>query len=379
MNTFMKRFITFCICSLLFIHIAEAQHRVVDAKDETPILSAPIFDAMGDLIEFTNMKGEFSEIPSTAYPITIHCVGYENLIIERPENKVWRMTPKDYELKEVVISVQKEVLEQTFYVREYITLSNRIDTITVFMEHMVNQYIPANEKIKFKKNSLCIRNSRCYSRYKVGEIDSVATFTDSKFTFSSMLDIAKPSSRTIKAPENFKNQSGATQIYEKMGKSAMAIIQKQNAQTFTSIEDKLSDDKDHSVSIWALKLLGADISIEELFTTHVYRTNDTGVYQPKDLSQAGFVMEAIGKGKYMRRLLNSDEPIKINSTLELYIVDRQFISKEKAKEAYKNQQIRLPFKTPSSVSPLNKATQQLIQRAKAEKKNKNAENPLTQN
>jgi hypothetical protein len=45
-------------------------------------------------------------------------MGYEQLVIERPENKTWEMTPIAYELDEVVIvPVKRSILKQLFYVR----------------------------------------------------------------------------------------------------------------------------------------------------------------------------------------------------------------------------------------------------------------------
>ena len=83
----MKQIYTLIIVVLLFCAPANAQKRVVDAETHSPIAAASIFDAVGNMVGFTWSDGVFSEVPETAYPITLRCMGYEPLVIERPEEK----------------------------------------------------------------------------------------------------------------------------------------------------------------------------------------------------------------------------------------------------------------------------------------------------
>lgn len=71
-------------------------------------------------------------------------------------------------------------------------------------------------------------------------------------------------------------------------------------------------------------------------------------------------------GKFLRKALKSDKPVLIRCLDELYVVDREFLSKEEAKEAYKNKPTDVKFVIPSTVPPLNDATRRLVERAKAE-------------
>jgi hypothetical protein len=54
--------------------------------------------------------------------------------------------------------------------------------------------------------------------------------------------------------------------------------------------------------------------------------------------------------------------------VEMYVVDRDYLSKEEAKKEYKNKPTNVKFVIPSTVPPLNEATQRLVERAKAEVK-----------
>ena len=79
-------------------------------------------------------------------------------------------------------------------------------------------------------------------------------------------------------------------------------------------------------------------------------------------------MQADGKGKFLRMALNSDKPIVIRSLIELYVIDCDYLSKEEAKEEYKNKPTDVKFMVPSTVPPLNEATRRLVERANAEVK-----------
>ena len=364
----MKRFYILIISLLLVFVQADAQKRVVDAVSQSPVAAASIFDAAGNMVGFTWSDGLFSEVPESAYPVTLRCIGYEQLVIERPEDKTWEMTPMAYELEEVVIvPVKRNVLKQTFYVREYFSMSNATDTVTIFMEHMADRFVPTSKDAKFGGNSsLRILDTHHYSRYKVMGKDSVVINPES--AFPSLLKIFELNDEEVEAPESFKASANATKLHEEAGKSGMALIQKQNAQAFTTIEDMLADIKDHKLSPWPLKLLGFTMEINQLYTTHAYRVNDKGVYLPKDLMEASFVMEADGRGKHLRKALKSEKPVVIRSLIELYIVDRDYLSNEEAKDEYKNKPANVKFVIPSTVPPLNEATRQLVERANAEAK-----------
>lgn len=117
-----------------------------------------------------------------------------------------------------------------------------------------------------------------------------------------------------------------------------------------------------------MKLLGCTMEFNQLYVTQAYRVNEKGVYLPNDLLEASFVMQADGRGKFLRMALNSDKPIVIHSLIELYVIDRDYLSKEEAKKEYKNKPTDVKFMVPSTVPPLNEATRRLVERANAEAK-----------
>ena len=364
----MKRTLFLIISILLFFSSADAQMRVVDAVNKLPVAAASIFDATGNMVGFTWSDGEFSEVPESAYPITVRCMGYEMLVIERPEDKTWEMTPMAYELEEVVIvPVNRNVLKQTFYIREYSSMYNETDTITYFSEYMADRFVPTSKDAKFGgDSSLRMLTDRHYTHYQLFGEDSIDV--DSKRKFTSTGKLIKRIDKGATAPESFKEPGNTNKLYEEPGKSGMELIMKQNDRTFTVIKDGLADTKDHKVSPWELKLLGLTIECNQLYLTHAYRVNDKGVYHPKDLQEVSIVMEAEGRGKYFREMLESDKPIVIRGMIEYYVVDIDYLSKEEAKEEYKNKPTNVKFMIPSTVPPLNEATWRLVECANAEAK-----------
>ena len=366
----MKNTLILLIAILLFCRSVDAQERVVDATDRSPISTASILDAEGNMVGFTYNDGVFSEIPASAYPVTLRCIGYEQLVIERPGNRTWEMTPIAYELDEVVIlPIERNVLKQTFYVREYFSMYNENDTITSFMEHMAERFVPTSKDAKFGGNSsLRILESRQYTHYQLFGEDSITT--DPETLFPSMIAIFEPSSKEVTAPASFKESGNSIKLQEESGKSGILRIKKQNDKTFTITIDGLADCKDHKISPWPLKLVGCTMEFNQLYLTQTYQVNDKGIYLPKDLIEASFVMQADGRGKYLRKALKSDKPIVIRSLIEMYIVDRDYLSRDEAREEYRNKSKEVKFVIPSTVPPLSEATRRLVERANKEEKNK---------
>ena len=356
----MKQFILLILSVLTLVNIANAQQRVVDVMDNSPVSSAAIFDAQGNVVGFTSSEGDFSDIPESDYPLTIRCIGYENIVVEQPKDTVVQMIPMIYELDEAVISASRDVMKQTFYVREYFTISSATDTITHFLEHMCDRYVPVSKKVKFKKNDLRYRNTRSYKYYQIDDRDSIAV--SNKPDSKSLLDLLD--AEEVDASESFKGQMGVNRYYEKKGKSGISHSRKQNEHTFTEYKDGLAGEKDHAINLpWLLRMLGVSMEAHQAYMTHVYKANDAAVYQPKDLIQAGVVVELLGKGKLLRQMVNSDIPVKIHFSMEYYVVSREYLSKDQAKEEYKAKNLKVPFEIPATVPQLSEATRKIIQRA----------------
>lgn len=358
----MKR-ILFLITSILLSSVPTlAQERVIDATDSIPVSAASIFDFDGNVVGYTLTDGTFSDIPETAYPVTIRCLGYEPLVINQPKNAVWLMKQSFYDMPElVVVPVERNVMKQIFYIRKYLSLCSTADTITFFVEQMAYRFIPAAKDTKTGvSKSMHVSNHRCYSLYNVDDVDSVEYDEDSKSTLAvSIFDL---DDEEIQAPKSFHTEPSG--YYEKKGKSGASIIQKQSSGVFTSTEDALARKKSHSISPWPLKLLGLTMKVNQLYFSQAFPANEAGTYSAKDLMEATFVMEAEGRGKLIRKAMNSDTPVTIRAMTEFYVVDHEFLSQEEAKEESNKKDTKLEFAIPSSVPPLSKATLRIVELVK---------------
>lgn len=360
----MNRIAIFVVWMLSLAMPAKAKVSLIDSNDKSPIAAASVFNSSGNMIGLTWSDGTLKDIPESAYPVTIRCIGYQPITIPSAEDKVWAMTPKAYELDEIVITpVKRNILKQTFYVREYFSMSTSKDTVTLFAEHMADRFITESTDSKFTdESSLRILKTNSYINFQIGEKDDIST--GEMKTLPSMLSMFEFNNNPITAPKSFLSAGNAPRIHQKEGKSGPTQTLRQNGNTFTYIEDVLAITKNHTWSPWPLKLLGFTLKAEQLYNTQAYRTNDKGVYLPHDLTEASFVMEAEGRGKYIRRIFETDETVTIHTMIELYTVDNDYFSKEEAKKEKKSKPQNIQISAPASVPPLNKATQRIVERAK---------------
>ena len=360
-----RHLIIVMICLSLSVS-AYSQQRVIDATDSIPVSAASIFDFDGNVVGYTMADGIFSEIPETAYPITIRCLGYEPLVIAEPKDTVWQMAQCFYDMPElVIVPGDRNVMKQILYIRNYFSLCNEIDTVTHFVEEMAYRYVPATEDAKIDVGSqIHSASCRSFSQHKVGDLDSVACEENSKSFFMTST-LTKLSSKEILVHESLKNES--TGYYEKNGKAGLALVQRLSNGVFTFKEDLLADKKNHTLSPWPLKIIGFTMEINQFYTTNAFSINEDGKYYPKDLLEAGFMMEAEGRGKYIRMALDSKTPVAVRAMTEIYVVDREFLTQEEAKEESVKEVPKMDFIIPSNVPALNEATRRLVERAKTGK------------
>lgn len=356
----MKRFISLAFCFTITISHSLAQICIVDAYDKSPISAASVFDHKGNMVGFTWDDGILSNIPESAYPISIRSMGYEPITIESSAKKTWEMESTSYGLSEIVIvPVKRDILRQTFYIREYFSMTTSKDTITIFTESMADRFVPTDKKSKFKGDKqLRTLTSRNHSRISIGSKDSL--MHGEKSIFPSMLSLVEIDDTPVQAPESFLEENTKGKYYEEQGKHGATTIMRQKGETFSYINDALAIMKDHTWTPWPLKLLGCTLTINQMYFSQGYRANDEGIYFPKDLNEAAFCMEAKGSGKVIQKIFDSPETASIRTMVELYVTDNDFLTIEEAKQERKITPSGVQIKVPHTIPPLGKATQQII-------------------
>lgn len=355
-----SRIITFLSGIMIVLCSAKAQVRIVDTIDGSPIAAASLFDKQNNMVGFTWSDGVISNVPETAYPLSVRCMGYEPIIIDSPKEQTWSMTPMSYGLDEIVIvPVQRDIMKQTFYVREYFSMITGNDTVSLFYERMARRFIPTTKETKFKGDTnLDILSSRSYTYQNLNNEKNKLDTTAHKLP--SMLEIVYLDDETLNAPESFTKPGTEPKYYQEEGKHGAAVIMKQNNSTFSYINDALAHKKTHSWSPAVLKLLGVSLEFTQIYQSQGYPVNENGIYEPKDLNEAVLVMDANGKGRILRKLFKTDQSVAIRTMVEVYVTDREYLSTEEAKEEQKNPPSAIPFVIPASAPPLNKLTQQMV-------------------
>ena len=88
----------------------------------------------------------------------------------------------------IIIPVNRNVLKQTFYIREYSSMYNETDTITYFSEYMADRFVPTSKEAKFSGDlSLRMLAERHYTHYQLCGKDSIDIESKRKFSSTGKL------------------------------------------------------------------------------------------------------------------------------------------------------------------------------------------------
>lgn len=361
----MGKYILACLALILASIHASAQTIIVDANDKLPIVGASIFDAAGTMVGLTLTDGSVpEELGDEYYPLTIQCIGYNMLTVNSKGKSTLEMTERKYDIGEVTITPgDKKVLRLLCYVREYVSLNAYYDdTTTIFMEHMADFLIPVEEKAKFSSTGKArALATRSYTRSVDEEKDTVIFSTKNK---SSMLFIASIDSSSIAEPESFKDTDVLPKSYSKSGKYGPKDVYRKTNTTFTRFRDGLADTKDHKMSPTALKLLGFGMDFTQMYKSCAYHLSGSNTYGPADLISATYALEALGTGKFFRSSNPHKKPVEINSLVEIYVVNRQYLTTKEAKHIKKNKPEDVKFIIPASAPKLSPSISNIVKRSK---------------
>ena len=361
MNAIKSIIVAVALCALS-AGSAEARTVVTDAGDGEPVVSASVFGSNGAMLALTDGDGVFGEVDARHYPLTIKCLGYEPLTVAEPATEV-SMQARAYELPEVVYNPKShEVMHMVCYAREYMSAYIGSDTTIVYAEHMADILYPVNDKVKFKGDKtmreLLTRNVARFVRN--GGVDSVATNVEHDL-FPLMM-VASPA-----GAEFTENDSMASQKYYRdsiPGKSGIALYIKKTPSEVSITRDVLAEKADHKWSPWVLKLLGMTMDFKELRWQVAFVPNpESTKHKISDISVATYGLEAICRGKMIKRCFATKEYVDLRSYLELYPVEIEYLSVEEAKALKKNKPEIKEFTIAPQAMPIDEGTQRLLKAA----------------
>lgn len=353
------------ICVLLvefYIHGKSTLIVVADSLDHSPLANASVFDNKGNLIGVSDNDGVIRCAASRAFPITLRYLGYSEKYVETPGLDSIFMQESIYQLPEFVVdSKRKKILHILAYVREYSTLSSYSDTITMFREKLVDYMIPAKRKSRYQGwQHPRVLNSRSYYQFTNSQgLDSVSNHCNHHFSWSDWVGILP----NMQIPATLN--SGAIVSDTINGRYGQIEIWNKN-------DDRISVDINVLADTIGRKWV-PDISFFfnkknldfERFRLHTNYENVTGEELfPIDLNSYSFNIESRGRGHNMFRFNQEDQPYYVTTYTEVYMLDKEFISKTEAKK-WEDRKIKtedIEILEPSSAPELQASTLALIER-----------------
>lgn len=360
MKTIKSIIVAVALCALS-AGSAEARTVVIDAGDGEPVVSASVFGSNGAMLALTDGDGVFGEVDARHYPLTIKSLGYEQLTVAEPATEV-SMQARAYELPEVVYNPKNhEVMHIICYAREYMSAYIGSDTTIVYAEHMADLFFPVNDKVKFKAErtprELLTRN---VARYVSDGVDSVAT--DVEHDLFPMMMVASLHGKEFTEPEKMASQKYYRDSIP--GKSGIAMYLKKSPAEVAITHDVLAEKADHKWSPWVLKLLGMTMDFKELRWQVAFVPNpESTKHSIREISVATFGMEAVGRGKMIKRCFSTKEYVDMRSYMELYPVEIEYLSVEEAKELKKHKPEIKEFTIAPQAMPIDEGTQRLLKAA----------------
>ncbi|MDE6306613.1 MAG: hypothetical protein K2L90_08510, partial [Muribaculaceae bacterium] len=153
------------------------------------------------------------------------------------------------------------------------------------------------------------------------------------------------------------------------GKHGLKEVYRQNDHSFSATFDALADKKEHVWSPTALKLIGATLDIDQMFMSQTYFRNRSGEYWPEDLVSATYTMNALGRGKWIKKAFDTKGDVSLKAYFEIYIVDREYLPADEAKQLMKDGTLSMKVRRPSEAPQPDAATQRIIDRVIAERRN----------
>lgn len=332
----MKPYLHLLLCATFFILCClqgwgQTQRTVVaDSLTRTPLPNASVYDRRGNAVAITDRKGRLPYIRPQAYPVTIRYIGFEEKEITGPGSDTVFLSQSVSDLPEVVVKHRRDnPLHILAYVREYSTLTTYTDTVFLFREKMVDYMIPSPGS-RFKGwDTPRVLSSRSYYRFTDSHgLDSVSDTGNYHFSWSDWVGI--PAARF---PRSLRGTSVGTDTLR--GKYSPAEIWRKN-------DDRLSVDINVLASpdtrSWIPRMnrffnAGRDNpEFHDLRLSYSYSNITGDSIGPADLDHYSLNIESTGRGHGMFRFNRQGEMFFVNTSADVYILDRERVTLKEARK-----------------------------------------------
>lgn len=212
------------------------------------------------------------------------------------------------------------------YIREYSTMTTFTDTVFLFREKMVDFMLPSRG-IRYKGWKIPrVLTSRSYFRFtdSLG-LDSVSDFSRHHFSWSDwmgvvpILSIPRSLSKTEIATDTVWGRYSPAEIWTKRNDSIAVNV------------DVLADTDGEK---WVSSLSGffkKGLEFNRLKISYDFENVLGDTITALELTRYKIDMESTGRGHEMFRFNRKDEPFFVQTSADIYILDKEFITLKEAK------------------------------------------------
>lgn len=355
----MRRLVSLILCIAIFVaRSAAKEFIVVDAFDSGPIVGATVFGRSGVIKGLTNETGCIS-IGENEIPATIRCVGYEPFIAMLSDDTI-RMAPSAYQLNEVVVTPADRPIKRVLcFAREYSTGITGSDTMQYYCEYMAEAFVVDGKVRGYKRSDSrpAAKNHRRYARIVREGRDSIFIPTrQDDITELSWFDFMAFIPEKEDAPEAILNGFEADTL---SGKYGPKFIYGRKNGYYTVTADILSDHKNHKWSPFIFKLIGFTVDIEAGSWTMTFADRGAPSYSIHDFVCGTYNLHIVGRGKWLKKIFNTQQPIEMDTYLELFPVEITNCTVEEYREK-RDDYTPVEFQYPSNILPLSPAVESLV-------------------
>ena len=344
---------------MVLLPIEAKEYIVIDSSDQSPIIGATIIGSSGVIKGLTDNTGRIN-VDEQELPLTIRCIGFEPKLASGYNDTI-ALEVVPYQLNEVVITpIDRPIKRVVCFAREYSSGITGADTMQYYCEYMAEAFI-VNGKVKGYRGIDSKPTPKRYKRYaritKNG-VDSIFTpkrgddITElSWFDFMVFLPDKK-----IDVPESILKGSLCDTVPGKYG--PQFIYNKKSGQ-FTKTADVLSNHKNRKWSPFILKLIGMTIDITAGSWTLSFVDNPANSFGINEFMSGTYNIHLIGRGKWLKKIFDTKEPIEMDAYLEVYPVEITNLTVDEYKEM-RDDFASIPFRYPNNIQPLSPAIDRLI-------------------
>lgn len=233
---------------------------------------------------------------------------------------------KAVELPEIIVQSHKnEVLHILAVIRDYSTLTTYNDSVKMYREKLVDFMIPVNKSDNFE-GWLAPRTLSSKSYYHFSDptgLDSVSDSFNQHFSWSDWVEITE----RIQIPQSILNKSLAADSTTNPG-----MVWTRSNDDFSVDVNILADVNYRKFMPRLTNFRRNDLDFTTLDIAYNFKNVNEQSLMLHDLSDITFNISSRNRGRNLFRFGRPGDDVFVDTRAEIYVVDREYISKKEAKK-----------------------------------------------